>query len=128
MTVARNVVGWILACGASIMVTGCPKPEVETFPPHAMTSDVTGPAVVEVPETSNAQALSSKVTKVTVYSDRARVTRQATAKLSTEPTVFAFKKLPGWVDDGSVRVSASAGRIVDVRVERSFLARATDQT
>jgi uncharacterized protein (TIGR02231 family) len=129
MTVERNVAGWILACGASIMMTGCPKPEVVTSPsPHSMTSDVTGPAVVEVPEMSNAQALPSKVTKVTVYSDRARVTRQATAKVSTETAVFAFRKLPGWVDDGSVRVSVSAGRIIDVRVERSFLARATDQT
>ncbi|MBW2455786.1 MAG: mucoidy inhibitor MuiA family protein [Deltaproteobacteria bacterium] len=75
---------------------------------------------------SDATALSSKIRKVTVYSDRARVTRQATATVGTDPTVFAFKQLPGWVDDGSVRVSTNAGRILDVQVDRTFLARATD--
>lgn len=70
--------------------------------------------------------LQSKVTKVTVYSDRARVTRQATVEVPTEATVFAFRSLPGWVDDGSVQVSVSAGRIVDVRVDRRFLSKATD--
>ena len=75
---------------------------------------------------SDARSLTSKVTRVTVYSDRARVTRQATADATAEPTVFAFRSLPGWVDDGSVQVSANGGRIEDVRVDRTFLARATD--
>ncbi|MBW2733089.1 MAG: mucoidy inhibitor MuiA family protein [Deltaproteobacteria bacterium] len=128
MRVERKVVGWILACGVSMMVMGCPPPSVVTSSPrHPVAAEVMGPAVVDVPEASNSQALPSKVTKVTVYSDRARVTRRATAQVSTEPTVFAFRKLPGWVDDGSVRVAVSAGRIVDVRVERNFLARATDR-
>lgn len=63
---------------------------------------------------------------MTVYSDRAQVTRRATAVVTDQPKIFAFKKLPGWVDDGSVQVSAGAGRIVDVRVERNFLATPTD--
>ncbi|MBL4684286.1 MAG: mucoidy inhibitor MuiA family protein [Nannocystaceae bacterium] len=66
------------------------------------------------------------MTKVTVYSDRARVTRQASTEISNESAVFAFRGLPGWVDDASVRVSASEGRIVDVRVDRSFLAKSED--
>ena len=49
------------------------------------------------------------------------------AKITTGPTVYAFKQLPGWVDDGSVRVSSTAGRILDVRVSRSYLARATER-
>ena len=127
--VERNVTGWILACGASMMAISCAGPQVATsLKAHSAASDVIGPAVADVPEAASALALPSRVTKVTVYSDRARVTRKATADVLTKPTVFAFKKLPGWVDDGSVRVSASAGRIVDVRVERNFLARATDQT
>jgi uncharacterized protein (TIGR02231 family) len=76
---------------------------------------------------ASAETTRSKVTKVTVFSDRARVTRQGVANVAREPTVLAFRNLPGWVDDGSVRVSASAGRIVDVRVERNFLAHATDE-
>ena len=73
-----------------------------------------------------AEALGSRVTAVTVYSDRAQITRRGIADVSTESKVFAFNGLPGWVDDASVRVSASAGRIVDVRVDRSFLAKSED--
>lgn len=71
-------------------------------------------------------AVASRITKVTVYSDRALVTREATVPLTTEPVVFRFNQLPGWVDDGSVRAATSAGKIVDVSVERRFLARSTD--
>ena len=127
MTVARAAAGWILVAGVS-MVMGCGGPQLGTPPQHPATADVAGPAAADVAEAADGQALESKVTKVTVYSDRARVTRQAAVKVTMEPTVFAFKKLPGWVDDGSVRVSASEGRIIDVRVERNFLARATDKT
>jgi uncharacterized protein (TIGR02231 family) len=73
-----------------------------------------------------ALALSSSVRKVTVYSDRALVTREAPVRTTTVPTVYVFQRLPGWVDDSSVRVSASAGRILDVRVGRSYLAHATE--
>jgi len=135
MTLIRRGVGLILACGVSTMVTGCPKPRVVTSvtsvtspPPHLVKPDVLGPVAAPVPKASNGRVLASAVTKVTVYSDRARVTRRATANVSTKPTVFAFRKLPGWVDDGSVRVLVTTGRIVGVRVERNFLARATDKT
>ena len=74
----------------------------------------------------NALAVSSVIRKVTVYSDRALVTRQGTIKLATGPTVYAFRQLPGWVDEGSVRVAASAGKIVDVRVVRGYLARQSE--
>lgn len=78
------------------------------------------------PDDPQAVGLSSAIRRVTVYSDRALVTREATARIKAEPTVHAFKHLPGWVDDASVRASTSAGRILDVRVSRSYLARATD--
>ena len=71
-------------------------------------------------------AVSSRITKVTVYSDRALVTREASVPLTKDAVVHRFHRLPGWVDDGSVRASTSAGRIVDVNVERRFLARSTD--
>ncbi len=71
--------------------------------------------------------MASRITRVTVYSDRALVTREAGVTLTTEPVVFRFKNLPGWVDEGSVRASTSAGKIVDVAVERRFLARSTDE-
>ena len=76
-------------------------------------------------------ALKAPVSKVTVYSDRARITREAGVDLKRSPQTWAISKLPGWVDDGSVRVAlrpGDAGRIVDVRVHRTFLARSTDKT
>lgn len=129
----RSMPGWTLLCCVSALQLACAKPQISTphkpvaaATPHAVSvSNV--PEALDAPAGVDAQALQSKVTKVTVYSDRARVTRQATTEVTSEPTVFAFKQLPGWVDDGSVRVSSSVGRIVDVRVERDFLARATDK-
>lgn len=88
------------------------------------TADVA--AAAEVATVDAAASLASTVKQVTVYSDRARLTRVASAEVGAEPRVLAFRKLPGWVDDGTVRVASSAGRILDVRVERSFLARPTD--
>jgi uncharacterized protein (TIGR02231 family) len=123
MTVAR----WSSVLGVSMMI-GCASTPVNTPLSHPSAADITGPVAADVPEASDGHTLESRVTKVTVFSDRARVTRQATAKVTTDPTVFAFRKLPGWVDDGSVRVSATEGRIVDVRVERNFLAKATDKS
>jgi uncharacterized protein (TIGR02231 family) len=96
-------------------------------PPAAAPVVVPPPAAQDVADAeSDARPLRSKVARVTVYSDRARVTRQATAAVTAEPVVYAFRNLPGWVDDGSVQVAASGGQIVDVRVDRRFLARATD--
>jgi uncharacterized protein (TIGR02231 family) len=128
--------GWILTRGvvASRVAAGTPPAARTPSTPIAATASP-GPAAAVVPPPaaqdvadaeSDAVPLTSKVTRVTVYSDRARITRQASAAVTTEPTVFAFRALPGWVDDGSVQVAASAGRIVDVRVDRRFLAQATD--
>jgi uncharacterized protein (TIGR02231 family) len=129
-----------LSIGASALILGCAGPQ-STTKVAAPTVDAQAPTpgnplapafadvpdAVDAPVGVDAESLNSTVKKVTVFSDRARVMRRAVAEVTTEPTVFAFRKLPGWVDDGSVRVSASAGRIIDVRVERSFLARATDE-
>lgn len=83
--------------------------------------------VADQPEDPADKGVASRITKVTVYSDRALVTREAAVALTADPTVFRFKKLPGWVDEGSVRASSSAGKIVDVTVDRRFLARSTDE-
>jgi uncharacterized protein (TIGR02231 family) len=80
------------------------------------------------PDDPQATTLDASIRKVTVYSDRALVTREAPVKLKTEPTVFAFRHLPGWVDDASVRAATAVGRILDVRASRTYLARATDPT
>ena len=107
----------VASCGAPAAIPPA-RPKITPPAPVAATDVATAD--------SDAGALQSKVTKVTVYSDRARITRQAKVDVPTEAKVFAFRSLPGWVDDGSVQVSVSGGRIVDVRVDRRFLAKATD--
>ncbi len=75
-------------------------------------------------------ALGSIIREVTVYSDRARVTRVATGELPAGRPTLAFSKLPGWIDEGSVRLTlmpAAAGRITDVQVVRDYLARSGDE-
>jgi uncharacterized protein (TIGR02231 family) len=89
----------------------------EGVPPSSAVSSVDDP---------NAVAVSSAIRKVTVYSDRASVSRQGSIELATTPIVYVFRQLPGWVDEGSVRVATTAGRILDVRVVRGYLARATE--
>jgi len=117
--------GSLLSLGIAMMVAGCASPAA--VHPTTPRSVAAPPAAQDIATAdSDAGMLQSKVTKVTVYSDRARVTRQAAVDVPTEATVFAFRSLPGWVDDGSVQVSVSAGRILDVRVDRRFLSRATD--
>ena len=75
-------------------------------------------------ETDDAKTLTSQITEVTVYADRARVSRSASIELGPETKVVAFRKLPGWIDEGSVRLAlipSDAGQILDVEVERNHL-------
>lgn len=72
----------------------------------------------------------SKITDVVVFADRAQVTRAGAVQVPAGTTRVAFARLPGWIDEGSVRVAlapADAGRILDVQVERSYLTRPSDE-
>jgi len=115
-----------MGCAATPRVAAAPSPSpsAAAFDPSAPLASLVSPG----PDDPQGEALASAIRKVTVYSDRALVTREALVKLTTAPTVYVFKQLPGWVDDSSVRASTSAGRIVDVRVTRSYLAEATQQS
>ncbi|MEI7729803.1 MAG: mucoidy inhibitor MuiA family protein [Verrucomicrobiota bacterium] len=81
-------------------------------------------------EGDSAKPVDSKITEVTVYADRAQVTRQGTATLGQEAAQYAFAKLPGWIDEGSIRVSLvppDVGQVLDVQIHRTYLARASDE-
>ncbi len=110
-----------------MIATGC-APAATTAPPVVpVIRDIAGSGTANlVVDDPNEVPVSSAIRKVTVYSDRALLSRQGAAKITTAPTVYAFRHLPGWVDEGSVRAATSAGNIVDVRVVRGYLARATD--
>jgi hypothetical protein len=82
----------------------------------------------ETPVTGTIPA-ESRITAVTVYADRARVTRSATVALPAGVSRIVFEKLPGWIDEGSVRVvptPAAACKIADMQVLRTFLAQPAD--
>ncbi|MGA9408557.1 MAG: DUF4140 domain-containing protein, partial [Bacteroidota bacterium] len=67
--------------------------------------------------------LPSTVTSVTVYNDRAAVTRMGQVSLQPGNYVLSFSNLPANIIDQSVRVSgeAAGAKIVDVHVETTFL-------
>ncbi|MDC0667952.1 mucoidy inhibitor MuiA family protein [Nannocystis radixulma] len=112
----------VAGCATRATVPPGGRPDEQPPPVFALAA-----SVADAPEDPADRGVTSRITRVTVYSDRALVSRDATVALTPEPTVFRFKKLPGWVDEGSVRASTSAGKIVDVSVERRFLARSTDE-
>lgn len=77
-----------------------------------------------------AQPVTTHIASVTVYADRARVHRSGDVKLAAGTADLVVSGLPGWIDEASVRAAlspAGAGRIVDVHVTRTFLARSTDE-
>lgn len=125
-----KIVTIVLALAAH---TGCAGNAATTqarpvAPPSATPAVFTlAASVADKPEDPADKGIASRITKVTVYSDRALVTREASVALTTAPTVVHFTKLPGWVDEGSVRAATSSGKIIDVTVERRFLARSTDE-
>lgn len=125
-----KIVTVVLALAAH---TGCAGNAATTqarpvAPPSATPAVFTlAASVADKSEDPADKGIASRITKVTVYSDRALVTREASVALTTAPTVVHFTKLPGWVDEGSVRAATSSGKIIDVTVERRFLARSTDE-
>lgn len=74
--------------------------------------------------------VTTAITAVTVYADRAQVTRTGTVDLPGGSSRVAIQHLPGWIDAESVRatiVPSSAGQILDVAVETTFLAQANEE-
>lgn len=85
------------------------------------------PVLAAPAEEDGAKTLTTRVSEVTVYADRARVTRRSPLEAGDDTRRFAIRGLPGWIDEGSVRaliVPPSAGQVVDVEVRSTFLARA----
>ncbi|MCK6533331.1 MAG: mucoidy inhibitor MuiA family protein [Polyangiaceae bacterium] len=123
-------VGWLSLAAGCAQTGSTAKPAATAAGPGAAAGglDPSVPQARLVADDPNAVPVSSSIRKVTVYSDRALVSREATVKLTTAPTVYAVRHLPGWVDEGSVRAATTAGRILDVRVGRSYLARASEQS
>jgi uncharacterized protein (TIGR02231 family) len=70
------------------------------------------------------RVVNSKISEVTVYQDRARVTRVGTVALPQDETVLEFGGLPASLDEGSVEVSAKSNAHVTIQgidVRQEFL-------
>lgn len=68
-----------------------------------------------------AAALPSRIARVTVYEDRALVTRTARASVAAGVTRVAVEHLPPGLDAASVRARCSAGRVLGVDLETVHL-------
>jgi hypothetical protein len=71
-----------------------------------------------------AQTPASRITSVTLYTDRAMITRTASVTLSPGVQQVTLEKLPPLLQDQSVRISASGraqAKILEVKVGRKFL-------
>lgn len=70
---------------------------------------------------TSAEPLSDKITKATVYSDRATVTREAAPLLSAGKRWVEFARLPQSLDRSSIRAEVkSPGQLVQVVMEEVF--------
>ena len=82
-------------------------------------------ALLFAPVALVAADLASRITAVTVYTDRAVVTRSATAELAPGITELIFPELPSGLQDQSLQVSGSgtaAATILDVTSRQTYLA------
>lgn len=88
------------------------------------------PAAAGAAAASNPDIVASRIATVTVYADRAQVTRQASVELHPATNRYAIAHLPGWIDAESLRVALdppTAGQIVDVSVQVQHLAQASEE-
>ena len=80
-------------------------------------------SIATLPGLSAAAALPSAIGAVTVYQDRAVVTRQASAELAAGEHELVLEKLPALLQDNSLQVAAkSTGQatLLDVKVRTAY--------
>ncbi len=70
-----------------------------------------------------ARSVDSRIARVTVYEDRALVSRTARASLAAGATRVAFEHLPPGLDEASIRARCGAARVLGVDLETVHLAR-----
>ncbi len=74
-------------------------------------------------------SVKTKISAVTVYADRAQVTRVGAVDLSAATSgEILVDALPGWIDHESIRVTLSKGTILDVAPKTMHLAKAAAES
>jgi uncharacterized protein (TIGR02231 family) len=71
----------------------------------------------------DARAVDAKIGRVTVYEDRALVTRAAKTRVEKGVTKLAFEHLPPGLDPAAIRARCAAARVLGVDLETVHLAR-----
>src|SRR6478752_5787774 len=125
MANARSGRPWTMALSIILSSSACAPLRTATGPATRPRTPMAS-AIAEAAPQASVVSTPDDPSAVAVNSDRALVSRDGAIRLTSGAQVYAFKHLPGWVDEASVRVACSAGRIVDVRVARSYLARASE--
>lgn len=74
-------------------------------------------------EPAEPPVVASRIDAVTVYLDRAYVSRVAEVDLGADRTTVCIDGLPAELDDASVRCRVAGGELVALQVEREFLTR-----
>lgn len=75
----------------------------------------------------NAQPVDSKITSVTVFTDRAEVTRTAHLELAAGVHTLHFENLPAQLDERSLRVDGTgAFKLLDIKARKTFFATTQD--
>lgn len=84
----------------------------------ALTSLAARPPAARLGSTERDQTpvVEAPIDRVTVYSNRAQVTRAARPLLPSGPTVLRFERLPPTIEPTSVRVSATGARVLRAEV------------
>jgi hypothetical protein len=76
---------------------------------------------VAIPRPTADEPIDLPIREVTIFSDRARVTRQGDLRLDKGPQPIILPRLPASVDPESVRVEASGAKIARVEVKRATI-------
>lgn len=74
-----------------------------------------------------AEPVSSTITEVTLFADRALVTRESQLELDAGAVSVELPPLPAWVNPTSIRAKVSNGEVMDVQSRREFLSQTPDE-
>ncbi len=102
------------------------KPKTKTY---NSAKQMTGTSGGITSESSGEITVDSKIDKITVYSDRAMITRTASVELNTGEQSLLFHNIPYEIDVNSVRVQGSGDALLkDIQVKTAYFSEVQGET
>lgn len=71
--------------------------------------------------------IETRIEEVTLFADRALITRRAEVDLPQGVSEITLDPLPAWVNPASIRAKVEGGEVLDVMTRREFLAQTPDE-